>query len=83
MVYQLIVQRPIISSLMDPQLTINRSQIVEIDDYKVTVKNSKSEVKVEKPRDEKEELTANFVNPFRKPGYAPSGEDSNSAKTSE
>ena len=35
---QLVVQRPFFKSLMDPELIIHRSQIVEVDDYKVTVK---------------------------------------------
>ena len=50
MVYQLIVQRPVMSSFIDPQLTINRSQIVEIDDFKVTIKHSTSKVKVKKAK---------------------------------
>ena len=86
MVYQLIVQRPVMSSFLDPQLTINRSQIVEIDDFKVTIKNSNSQVKVKKTKEEiaKEEFVPNFVNPFRKPDYAPSGEKADSSsKTSE
>jgi sporulation protein YlmC with PRC-barrel domain len=83
MVYQLIVQRPIMSSFLDPQLTINRSQIVEIDDFKVVIKNSTSQVKVKKEKEVvKEDFTPNFVNPFRKPDYAPE-EKSSSSKTSE
>lgn len=72
MIYQLIVQRPLMSSFIDPQLTINRSQIVEIDDFKIVIKHSTSQVKVE-PKEE-EEFVPNFVNPFRKPDYAPSDE---------
>ena len=71
MVYQLIVQRPFMSSLLDPELTINRSQIIEIDDYKVTIKHDKAQVKVpkEKKKSEPEEFVPNFTNPFRKPAY--------------
>ena len=84
MVYQLIVQRPVMSSLIDPQLTINRSQIVEIDDFKVTIKHSTSQVKVKKQKEApKEEFVPNFTNPFRKPDYAPSDDDASSSKTSE
>ena len=84
MVYQLIVQRPVMSSFIDPQLTINRSQIVEIDDFKVTIKHSTSQVKVKKPKEEpKEEFMPNFSNPFRKPDYAPSDDEASSSKTSE
>lgn len=71
MIYQLIVQRPFMSSLIDPELTINRSQIVEIDDYKVTIKHDKAQIKVpkEKKEQDKEEFVPNFTNPFRKPAY--------------
>lgn len=69
MVYQIIVQRPAMKALLDPELTINRSQIVEIDDYKIIIKNEEEKVKVEaKPK----EFTPNFINPFREPNYAPS-----------
>jgi len=70
MIYQLIVQRPFMSSLIDPELTINRSQIIEVDDYKVTIKHDKAEVKMpEKKKSEPEEFVPNFTNPFRKPAY--------------
>ena len=87
-VYQLIVQRPIMSSFVDPQLTINRSQITEIDDYKVTIKHDKQRVTVEPKKEapKPEEFTPNFTNPFRKPTYAPADEDSideSSSNTSE
>ena len=87
MVYQLIVQRPVgFASFNDPHLTINRSQIVEIDDYKITIKHDKEQVKVveKKKKVEKEEFTPNFVNPFRKPSYAPDEASVDSAsRTSE
>ena len=72
MIYQLIVQRPFMSSLIDPELTINRSQIVEIDDFKVTIKHDKAQVKVSKAKKKanvEEEFVPNFTNPFRKPAY--------------
>jgi hypothetical protein len=74
MIYQLIVHRPVgFAAINDPNLTINRSQIVEIDDYTVTIKNDKEQVKVveKKKKTEAEEFKPNFVNPFRKPSYAP------------
>ena len=85
MVYQLIVQRPLMSSFIDPQLTINRSQIVEIDDFKVVIKHSTSKVKVPKKTEvPEEEFVPNFVNPFKKPDYAPSDEKvDSSSDTSE
>ncbi len=87
MVYQLIVQRPVgFASLNDPHLTINRSQIVEIDDFKITIKHDKEQVKVveKKKKVEKEDFTPNFVNPFRKPSYAPDeASTDNASRTSE
>lgn len=69
-VQQLIVKRPAIKSLIDPELTIHRKEIVEITDYKVIVK---SEEKTLKEKAQKEEFVPNFVNPFREkqPGFAP------------
>jgi len=85
-VYQLVVQRPLMQSFVDPQLTINRSQITEIDDYSVTIDHDKEEIKLtDSSKDE--EFVPNFVNPFRKPNYAGQEEESsvsdNSSKTSE
>jgi sporulation protein YlmC with PRC-barrel domain len=83
-VYQLIVQRPVFASINDPQLTINRSQIIEIDDFKVTIKHDKEEVKVKKKNEktEPEEFKPDFVNPFRKPAYEQS-DDESASTTSE
>ncbi|MDR2336671.1 MAG: PRC-barrel domain-containing protein [Candidatus Nomurabacteria bacterium] len=62
MVYQIIVQRPLMKSFNNPELTINRSQIVEIDDYKIVIKNDSEMVKI--PLRNNGDL-ASFVNPFR------------------
>ncbi len=86
MVYQIIVQRPLMESFIDPQLTINRSQIVEIDDYKITIKHDKEQIKVpEKKSEQTEEFTPNYVNPFKKPTFAHSDDslDDNSSNMSE
>ena len=87
MIYQLIVHRPVgFAAINDPNLTINRSQIVEIDDYTVTIKNDKEQVKVveKKKKTEPEEFKPNFVNPFRKPSYAPEeASTDNASRTSE
>ena len=80
-IFQLIVQRPMFSSLNDPQLTINRSQIIEIDDYKITIKHDKEQVE-KKTQQAEPEFQPDFVNPFRKPAYDPSSED-NASTTSE
>lgn len=74
LVQQIIVKRPIIKRLVDPELTISRKEIVEITDYKIIIRD---EVKTIKKRAENEDFIPNFVNPFRKtePDYAPSDTD--------
>ena len=69
-VQQLVVKRPTLKALLDPELIIPRKEIVEITDYKIIVKD---EEKVIKARAEKEDFIPNFVNPFRnkEPGFAP------------
>lgn len=72
MVYQLIVQKPMgLATFGEPQLTINRSQILEIDDYTVTIKHEHEQVKVKEKKTEEavEEAPREYVNPFRKPAY--------------
>ena len=63
LVQQIIVKRPIIKALVDPELTIPRSEIVEVNDYKIIVKDEESVIK---KKAETEEFIPNFVNPFRK-----------------
>ncbi len=70
-VFQLIVKRPVMKAFLDPELTINRSQIVEVDDYKVVVKNEDEKVKVPAKKAAKD-FKPNFVNPFREPAFEPS-----------
>jgi len=80
MVQQLIVRRPLRKSFVDPQLTIARSQIVEVDDYKVTVRDEEDEIR-EKARTE--DFIPNFVNPFRSSGTpAPQASGALSSKES-
>ncbi len=73
-VQQLIVKRPALKALIDPELTIPRTEIVKITDDKIIVRD---EEKVIKARAEKEDFIPNFVNPFRKkqPDYAPTDTD--------
>lgn len=71
-VQQIIVKRPLVKSLVDPELTISRKEIVEITDYEVIIKD---EEKVLKARAEKEDFVPNFVNPFREQGFAPAKTD--------
>lgn len=68
MIQQLIVKRPAIKSLLDPELTISRKEIVEVNDYKVIIED---EIKTIKEKSTKEEFVPNFVNPFREQGFAP------------
>lgn len=69
-VQQIIVKRPTLKSLIDPELTIHRREIVEITDYKVVVKDEEKTIRA---RAAKEDFVPNFVNPFRthEPGFAP------------
>ncbi|MCL2869953.1 PRC-barrel domain-containing protein [Candidatus Saccharibacteria bacterium] len=62
-VQQIIVHKPLMHSFNDPELTIHRSQIIEIDDYKIVVKDETTKVHAAAA------VTAdmpNFANPFRK-----------------
>lgn len=67
-VQQLIVKRPALKALMDPELTIPRSEIIEVTDYKVIVRD---EEKTIRSRAEHEDFIPNFVNPFRKTELSP------------
>lgn len=62
-VLQLIVQRPVLKAFFDPELTIPRQAIIEVNDYQIVVKDEHENT----PQTEiKSEPTPNFVNPFRK-----------------
>ncbi len=80
-IFQLIVQRPFLDAIVDPELTINRSQIVEIDDDKITIKHDKQKVKL--PKAGSKEFVPNYVNPFRKPSYSEEEAAESSSKMSE
>ncbi len=68
MVQQLVVKRPALKALTDPELIVGRSQIVEITDYKVIVKDEEAKIRREMI---KKDFVPNFVNPFREPNFAP------------
>lgn len=72
LVQQIVVQRPIIKRLIDPELLISRKEIIEVTDYKIIVKD---EEKVLKSRAAKEDFIPNFVNPFRTQGQELSSAD--------
>lgn len=65
-VQQLIVQRPFVKSLFDPELTISRTQVVEVTDYKIIVKDGESKAKAPATTT----FSPNFINPFREPDFA-------------
>lgn len=77
-IYQLIVHRPALKSLFDPELTIPRSEIVEVNDYKVIVRSEHE--KSETPAPVEPDFVSNFVNPFRKSDLATESQSSD-AKT--
>ena len=62
-VLQLIVQRPMLKGFMDPELTIPRSEIVEISNSEIIVRD---ELKTIKQKNATTDFIPNFVNPFRK-----------------
>ncbi len=66
-IMQFIVKRPLIKSFLDPELTINRSQIKEVNDYELIVNDEEDKIK-EKAK--KEDFVPNFVNPFREGKFA-------------
>lgn len=66
-VQQVIVQRPFFKAVFDPELTIPRTQIIEITDYKIIVKDEKETIKA---KANKTEFSPNFINPFREPDFA-------------
>ena len=63
MVQQIIVKRPVLKAFSDPELTIPRKEIVEVNDYKIVVKDEEAKIR---ERAENEDFIPNFVNPFRK-----------------
>ncbi len=67
-VQQLIVQRPAIKSFFDPELTISRKSIIEVNDYEVIVKDEYDKLKkVVIANTPAADFVPNFVNPFREP----------------
>jgi len=68
-VQQLIVKRPALKAVVDPELVIPRREILEIDDYKIVVKDEEEKIKKLAARDA---FVPNFVNPFREPDFSAS-----------
>lgn len=61
-IMQLVVKRPILKALLDSELVIGRSEIVEVTDTKIIVKNEVSKTNKKKAE---AEFIPNFINPFR------------------
>ena len=66
----IIVKRPTLKSLLDPELIISRKSILEVTDYKVIIRDELKTIKRRSARDAA--FVPNFVNPFRdpQPGFA-------------
>lgn len=69
-IQQIIVQRPAMKALFDPELRIARTQVVEVDDYKIIVKDEHEKVKSKVAQVAPADFVPNFVNPFREPDFA-------------
>jgi hypothetical protein len=61
MIYQLVVQRPLFKDFFDPTILIHRSQIAELSQNKVVIKNSLNQLR----ELERQDAIDSFVNPFR------------------
>lgn len=79
-VKQLIVKRPALKSFLDPELTIHRNQIVEVNDYKVIVKDETTKDKESTPA---MATPGEFVNPFRGSDFSQSDSQSLGASDTE
>jgi len=75
LIQQLIVRRPPMQALLDPELTISRDKIVEVTDYYIVINDDteKPKARAEK-KQEAPEFVPNYVNPFKKPELAPETE---------
>ena len=60
-IQQLIVKRPLFHSLNDTELTIHRSQIIEINDEAIVVHSQ-----AKAPEPERHQVPGSYINPFRK-----------------
>lgn len=79
-VIQLVVKRPIVKAFLDPELIIPRKEIVEVNDYKIIVKDEEEKIR---KRATREDFVPNFVNPFREPDFSANrieGQENNDEK---
>jgi uncharacterized protein YrrD len=66
-IVQIVVKRPVFSGINDNELVISRGDIIEMDDYKIIVKDATVKSKAAREATAEDGFTPNFVNPFRKP----------------
>ena len=66
-VLQLVVKRPVVKAIIDPELIISRKEIVEVNDYEIVVKDEEEKIR---KRAVREDFVPNFVNPFREPDFS-------------
>lgn len=69
-VHQIIVQRPLMKSFLDPELIIPRQKIVEVNDYEVIIKDETEKSSKKAPAPVSADFVPNFINPFREPDFA-------------
>ena len=65
---QLIVQRPALKAIMDPELVVSVNQVVKIDDNEIIVKDEEQKIRAQAI---KEEFVPNLGKPFREHSFAP------------
>lgn len=63
---QLVVNRPVLKALLDPELIIHRSKIIDISNEQITVKAEKETPKSKQKVLDPMSAVEDFVNPFRK-----------------
>jgi len=73
-VQQIIVQRPLLKSFLDPELIISRQQIADVNDYVLTIKDEHEKPKTKAKAKSNAEMVSNFINPFREPDFASEAE---------
>lgn len=68
-IVQLVVKRPTLKGFLDPELVIGRSEIVEVTDHEIIVRDSEAGAL---RKSGAKDFVPNFVNPFRQePSFAP------------
>lgn len=60
-IYQLVVQRPMLKDFFDPELLVHRSQIAELSQTRVVIRHSLAKLR----ELERQNAIDNFINPFR------------------